>query len=96
MKNKINKLKMFVIAMLLIGSAINGVVITLYNVDKSVNIGQIVSDINLLSDSCNSYTEKISVADSLTRFFEKSKNYGYSESSRILYFNQPGSVAQVR
>jgi hypothetical protein len=96
MKNKINKLKIIIISLLLIGSAVNGIIITVYNVDKSSNVGGITSEINKLSDSCNSYTDKISVADSLTRFFEKSKIYGYIVSPRILYFNQPGSVAQVR
>jgi hypothetical protein len=96
MKNKMNKLKVLLTALLVIGSVVNGVIITVYNVDKSSNVGKIVSEINKLSDSCNSYTEKISVADSLSSFFEKSKIYGYEESSRILYFNQPGSVAQAR
>lgn len=96
MKNKINKLKVLIIAIFLISSVVNGVIITVYNVDKSFDVGNITTEISELSDSCNSYTEKISVADSLTRFFEKSKIFGYSESSRILYFNQPGSVAQVR
>ena len=45
MKNNAAKVKLFLTATLLIGFVVNGVIITIYNVDKSTDTASITSQI---------------------------------------------------
>ncbi len=90
------KLKIFLIVLLAIGFVINGVFITLYNVDKSVNIGTVSKEMNNLMSENDRLVEKIATGDSLTDFLKRSETAGYGTNIKILYFNQAGSVAQAR
>lgn len=90
------KFKLFAIVILAIGIVFNGVLITLYNVDKSVNIGVITDEMKNLMAENDSLTEKISVGDSLSKFLMLSESAGYKERVKILYFDQAEAVAQAR
>lgn len=96
MKNNIFKIKLVIAVIFLIGFIVNGVFITIYNVDKSSNIGEISGDILDLKMKNNKLTEEISLSDSLTKFVERSKNIGYVANGYVLYFNQKETVAQAR
>ena len=96
MKVRIYKIKLVVTVILLIGFIVNGVFITIYNVDKSSNVGEISGDIFDLKMKNNKLTEEISSMDSLTKFVERSKIVGYVAGGYVLYFNQKETVAQAR
>lgn len=90
------KFKLFAIVLLAIGIVVNGVFITLYNVDKSVNIGVVTEEMQKLMADNDRLNEKISVGDSLTNFLSQSESAGYKEGVKILYFDQAEAVAQAR
>ncbi len=96
MKTKFLKFKIFFIILFTIGFVVDGVFITIYNVDKSSNIGIVSEDITTLKMKNNKLTEDISKMDSLTGFFDKSKREGFGIAGNILYFNSSGTVAQAR
>ncbi|KKR11769.1 MAG: hypothetical protein UT39_C0003G0038 [Candidatus Woesebacteria bacterium GW2011_GWA1_39_21] len=96
MKNNAAKVKLFLTATLLIGFVVNGVIITIYNVDKSTDTASITSQIDKLKMKNSKLTEQISQADSLTDLMRQSNEIGFQESSDILYFKQRDTIAQAR
>jgi len=96
MKNNAAKVKLFLTATLLIGFVVNGVIITIYNVDKSTDTASITSQIDKLKMKNSKLTEQISLADSLTDLMRQSNEIGFQESSDILYFKQRDTIAQAR
>jgi uncharacterized transporter YbjL len=96
MRKATYKFKLFAIVILAIGIVVNGVFITLYNVDKSVNIGVVTEEMQKLMAENDKLNEKISVGDSLTNFLGQSESAGYKEGVKILYFDQAEAVAQAR
>lgn len=96
MNKKTFKLKLLLIILLAVGVVVNGVFITLYNVDKSVNIGLSQKEMEKIRTNNDRMVEKISVNDSLTDFLKFSSDAGYSSDVKVLYFDSLGSVAQAR
>ncbi len=96
MNRKYIRYKLFLIIFLAIGVIANGVFITLYNVDKSVNIGSVSKEMEKLTSENNKLVEEISVSDSLTRFLKLSETAGYTTNVKVLYFDNVGAVAQAR
>ena len=96
MKNNAAKVKLFLTATLLIGFVVNGVIITIYNVDKSTDTASITSQIDKLKMKNSKLTEQISQADSLTDLMRQSNEIGFQVSSDILYFKQRDTIAQAR
>ena len=96
MNEKKFRLKMFISIFLVAISLINGVIITIYNVDKSSGIGEVSEDIMALKIQNNRLTEEISTKDSLSDFSVKSGEKGFSDDVNLMYFNQAEPVAQIR
>lgn len=96
MIKNIYKFKLFMIIILAIGFIINGVFITLYNVDKSSGVGAVSKEVSDLMSENNKLIENISVSDSLSLFLRDSESAGYAADVKILYFNQTGTVAEAR
>ena len=90
------KVKIILTGIFLVGAIINGIIITLYNVDKSTSINEVSQEFLKTKSIINNLNEEISNSDSLTRFLEKSADSGFVENSRVLYFSQADSLAQVR
>lgn len=90
------RMKIFLSILLVVISLINGVVITIYNVDKSSGIGEVSEDIRQLKTQNNRLTEEISTKDSLSDFSVRSADMGFSDKVNLMYFNQAEPVAQIR
>ena len=90
------RIKMFVSIFLIIISLINGVIITIYNVDKSSNIENVSEEIKKLKIQNNRLTEEISTKDSLSDFSVRSGEKGFSDNVNLMYFSQAEPVAQIR
>ena len=90
------RIKLILSGFLILWSIVNGVVITIYNVDKSSNIGGISQEIKNLKLGNNAMVEEISSKDSLSDFSEKSGKMGFSDKVNIMYFGQTEPVAQIR
>lgn len=95
-KKNVFRLKLLVVMFLIVGSIINGIVITLYNVDKSVNLDEVSRQMNETKNNLSSLNEDISISDSLMNFLGKSEESGFSENSRVIYFSEADSIAQAR
>ena len=96
MKEKIFKIKILLAAVFFIGFIINGIFITIYNVDRSVNIDEIALETKRCELENSLLNEKIITKDSLTAFSEIAQDFGFELASKIIYLDQAETVAQVR
>lgn len=96
MKEKIFKIKISLAAVFFIGFIINGIFITIYNVDRSVNIDEIALETKRCELEISLLNEKIITKDSLTIFSEMAQDFGFGLASKIIYLDQAETVAQVR
>jgi hypothetical protein len=94
---KLGKNIKFILAVIFIaGSVVNGIIITLYNVDKSANLNDISKKLAETKSSINSLNESVSASDSLVNFMDKSSDSGFTDHPQVLYFSQSDSLAQLR
>ena len=96
MKEKIFKIKILLAAVFFIGFIINGIFITIYNVDRSVNIDEIALETKRCELENSLLNEKIITKDSLTAFSEIAQDFGFGLASKVIYLDQADAVAEVR
>jgi len=96
MKDKLFKIKVLLAAGFFVGFIVNGIFITIYNVDKSVNIDEVALETKRCELENSLLNETIITKDSLTAFSEIAQNFGFGLASKIIYLDQAETVAQVR
>jgi len=96
MKKIVKNIKFILTVVFLVGAVINGIIITLYNVDKSANLDEITKEMTETKDTLNGLNENISASDSLVNFLDKSSDSGFTDHPQVLYFSQADSLAHIR
>lgn len=96
MNTKATKIKLILTIIFAAGFILNGIFITIYNVDRSTNIGLVSDSAEEIRYRNNKIVGKISQMDSLMRCEEESEDLGLSSAGLVLYFDTADFVASAR
>ena len=96
MKYKLFKIKVFLTIGFLVGFIVNGIFITIYNVDRSANMALVSSETQEYKFKNSLLNEEILTEDSLTQFSENAEDLGFGLASNVIYLDKAETVAQVR